>query len=144
MTTLFYAYLAKSSLEKVNFVLYVLWGMVSSNIILESVRSCYVRQKFYIQLTLPISPEIMDGLWCSRCVNDRMEVPDMMRLFASGATTPWWWKFELNNPGCKLKICATLITILHYLEAKLDYSYFMIIVALCFKYSTQKISSHFD
>ena len=39
---------------------------------------------------------------------------------------PWWWKFELNNPGWKLSICATLITILRYLEAKFDYSYFMI------------------
>jgi len=47
-----------------------------------------VRHKFYIQLALPISPEIMDGFWCSRCLNDRVEVPDMMRLFAGGATTP--------------------------------------------------------
>ena len=47
-----------------------------------------VRHKFYIQLALPISPEIMDRFWCSRCLNDRIEVSDMMRLFAGGATTP--------------------------------------------------------
>ena len=33
---------------------------------------------------------------------------------------------ELNNPGWKLKICATLIAILRYLEAKFDYGYFII------------------
>ena len=46
------------------------------------------RNEFYISLALPISPEIMDGFWCSRCLNDRIEVPDMMRLFAGGATNP--------------------------------------------------------
>ena len=44
--------------------------------------------KFYIQLALPISPEIMDRFLCSRCLNDRVKVPDMIRLFAGGATTP--------------------------------------------------------
>ena len=38
---------------------------------------------------------------------------------------PWWWKFELNNPGWKLKICTTLIAISRYLEAKFDYYYFI-------------------
>ena len=37
-------------------------------------------------LALPIESEIMDGFWCSRCLNDRIEVPDMIRSFASGAT----------------------------------------------------------
>ena len=31
--------------------------------------------------------EIMDGFWCSRCLNDRIKVPNMMILFAGGATT---------------------------------------------------------
>ena len=46
----------------------------------------------------------MDRFWCSRCLNDRIEVPDMMRLFAGGATTPLvvkiWTKqpwFEIEN-----------------------------------------------
>ena len=89
-----------------------------------------VGHKFYIQLALPISPEIMDGFWCSRCLNDRIKVPDMMRLFAGGATTPWWWKFELNKPGWKLSIRVTLIAISHYLEAKFDYGY--LIIFLCY------------
>ena len=38
---------------------------------------------------------------------------------------PWWSKFDLNNPGWKLKILATLIAILRYLEAKFDYGYFI-------------------
>ena len=81
-------------------------------------------------LPLPISHEIMDGFWCSRCLNDRIKVPDMMRLFASGATNPQWWKFELNNPGWKLKICMTLIAILHYLEAQFGCGYFIIFFVL--------------
>ena len=47
-----------------------------------------VGHKFYIQLALPISTEIIDRFGCSMCLNDRIEVPDMMRLFAGGATTP--------------------------------------------------------
>ena len=39
---------------------------------------------------------------------------------------PWWWKFELNNPGWKLKIRATLIAISCSLEAKFDYGYYII------------------
>ena len=45
-------------------------------------------------LALAISPEIMDGIWFSRCLNDRIEVPDMMRLFAGGTTTPLVVKIE--------------------------------------------------
>ena len=42
----------------------------------------------------------------------------------------WWWKFELNNPRWKAKICVTLIAILCYLEAIFDYSYLIIFYAL--------------
>ena len=80
--------------------------------------------------TKKLSQLFEDGFWCSRCLNDRIEVPDMMKLFAGGATTPWWWKFELNNPGWKLKICAMLIAISRYLEAKCDNGYFMIFFVL--------------
>ena len=45
----------------------------------------------------------------------------------------WWWKFELNNPGWKLSICATLITISHYLETKFDYSYIIFFLRYGFK-----------
>ena len=37
-------------------------------------------------LALPIESEIMDGFWCSRCLNDRIDLPDMIGSFASGAT----------------------------------------------------------
>ena len=43
----------------------------------------------------------------------------------------WTLNFE------KLEICATLIAISRYLEAKFDYSYFMIFFALWFYDSTQ-------
>ena len=50
----------------------------------------------------------------------------------------WWWKFELNNPGWKLKIHATLIMILHYLEAKFEYSYFIIFCVMVPRIYTKK------
>ena len=43
----------------------------------------------------------MDGFWCSRCLNNRIEVPEMMGSFPGGSTTPLvvksgtkqtWWK----------------------------------------------------
>ena len=57
-----------------------------------------VGHEFYISLALPISPEIMDGFLCSRCLNDRIEVPDMMGLFAGGATTPLVLKIWSKQP----------------------------------------------
>ena len=54
-------------------------------------------------LALPISPQKMDGFWCSRCLNDRVEVPDMMRLFAGGATTPLVVKIWTKQPWVKIE-----------------------------------------
>ena len=51
-------------------------------------RSVPFLRNCFTLLALPISPEIMDGFGCSRCLKDRVKVPDMMRLFAGGATTP--------------------------------------------------------
>ena len=36
-------------------------------------------------LALPISPDIMDGFGCSRCLNDRIDLPNMKGIFTSGA-----------------------------------------------------------
>ena len=88
-----------------------------------------VCHKFYIQLALPISPAIMDRFWCSRCLNDSIKVPDMMRLFAGGATTPLVVKIWTKQPWVKIEFCATLIAISRYLEAKFDYGYFIIYFA---------------
>ena len=52
-------------------------------------------------LQLSITQPIMDGFWCSRCLNDRIAVPEMMGSFSGGSTTPLvvksgtkqaWWK----------------------------------------------------
>ena len=61
--------------------------------------------------------------------NDRVQVPDMMRLFAGGATTPLVVKIWTKQPWVKIKFRATLIVISRYLEAKFDYSYFIIYFA---------------
>ena len=62
-------------------------GVVPSSVF--CVPSSVFRHKFCIQLALPISPIIMDRFLCFRCLYDHIEVPDMMRLFAAGAT-PFW------------------------------------------------------
>ena len=47
--------------------------------------SDFRHHKFYIQLALPISPEIMDRFLCSRCLNDHIKVLTLIGSFASGA-----------------------------------------------------------
>ena len=46
----------------------------------DSIRNCCTI------LALPISSEIMDGFWCSRCLNNHINLPKMIGSFASGAT----------------------------------------------------------
>ena len=45
----------------------------------------------------------MDGFWCSRCLNDCIKVPDMMKLFAGGATTPLMVKIWTKQPWGKIE-----------------------------------------
>ena len=102
-----------------------------------------VSHEFYIQLALPISPLIIDGFWCSRCLNDRIKVPHMMR-FAGGATTPlvvkiWtkqtWVKIEYSrNFDCNFALFKGKIWLW------LFYNLFWVMVL---KFYT-KISSHFN
>ena len=118
-----------------------------SYIILEAVPSVplYVfRHKFCIQIALPISPEIMDRFRCLRCLNDCIKVPDMMRLFAGGTTTPLVVKIWTKQPWVKIEYLCNFDCNFCYLEAKFDYGNFIIFFALWFQDSTQKISSHFD
>ena len=37
---------------------------------------------------LSIKSKLMDGFWCSRCLNNFINVPNMMGSFSGGATTP--------------------------------------------------------
>ena len=68
---------------------------------------CYNCGKFFhffrSHLFLPISSEIMDGFWCLRCLNNRLEVPDMMRSFSGGATSPLVVKNWTKQPWLKIE-----------------------------------------
>ena len=96
-----------SSYQCINVFLYVCWN------ILYNTRGCppppcmhvcvCVCHKFCIQLALPISPEIMDRFWCSRCLNDYIKVPNMMRLYADGTTTPLVVKIWAKQPWVKIE-----------------------------------------
>ena len=85
----------------------------------------------------------MDGIWCSRCLKDRIEVPDMMRLFAGGATTPLVVKIWTKQPLVKIENLHKFDHDFAVFKGKiwqwLVYNFF----ALCFQNSTQKISSCF-
>ena len=48
-------------------------------------------------LALPISPEIMDGFWCSRCLNDRVNLLYMIGSIASGTTNTLVAKIGTKN-----------------------------------------------
>ena len=45
----------------------------------------------------------MDRFWHSRCLNNHIEVPDMMRLFAGGTTTPLVVKNGTKQPWVKIE-----------------------------------------
>ena len=47
--------------------------------------------------------EIINGFRCSRCLNDHIKVPEMMRLFAGGATTPLVVKIWTKQPWVKIE-----------------------------------------
>ena len=46
---------------------------------------------------MPIESEIMNGFCCSKCLNNCIDVPDMIGSFASGATASLVAKMELKN-----------------------------------------------
>ena len=52
--------------------------------------------KILPHLAQSIHSEIMDGFWCSWCLNDRINLPYMIVSLASASLTPWWPKLVLN------------------------------------------------
>ena len=94
--------------------------------------------------TKQLSQPFQDRFWCSRCLNDGINLPNMIGSFACGATASMVAKSRTKKIFHTVKICTTLIAISPYLEAKFDYSYFIIFFVLWFHDSTQKISSHFE
>ena len=58
---------------------------------------------FLLPLGMPIDSEIMDIFWCSRCLNNCIEVPNMMRLFAGGTATPLVVKIWTKQPWVKIE-----------------------------------------
>ena len=61
-----------------------------------------VSHKFCVPLALPISPDIRDGFWCSRCLKDRIKVPDTMKFFVGSATTPLVVKIWTKQPKVEI------------------------------------------
>ena len=113
--------------------------------ILHNTRGCpLLCHKFCIELALPISPEIMDGFWCSRYLNNRIEVSDMMRLFAGGPATPLVVKIWTKQPWVKIENLHNFDHNFVLSRGKIWLCYFIFFFALWFQDSKQKISSHFN
>ena len=56
-----------------------------------------------LDFVLSISSEIMDGFWCSRCLYNHIDAPDMMGSFSGGATTPLVVKIWTKQPRVKIE-----------------------------------------
>ena len=86
----------------------------------------------------------MDRFWCSRCLNDRVEVPDMIRLFAGGATTPLVVKIGTKQPWVKIEYSRNFDRNFALFGGKiwlgLFYNFFCVMVPRFYT----KNSSHFD
>ena len=54
--------------------------------LLEYYRELYFTTLYYIMGNKKIYQPFEDGFWCSRCLNDHVEVPDMIGSLPSGAT----------------------------------------------------------
>ena len=90
---------------------------------------------------LPIKSELMDGFWHSRCLNDHIDLPNIIRSLASGANA------SLVAKNWTKKTFQTLqfsITILCYLEAEIDYRPFILFCRVVFHNYAQEVSSQFD
>ena len=121
-----------------------------------------LKLKIWPHLAESKESQIMDKFWCSRCLNDRINLPDMIGSFASGAiafiVAKNWTKTlsqlfkELQGPNSELILSISKVEILiqstiskfsktknqtktlsqlfkelqGYLEAKIDYWYFII------------------
>ena len=62
---------------------------------------------------LSIKSEQMDGFWCSRCLNDHIDVPNMIWSFSGAATTPLVVKSWTKQPWLKIRIFAQLWSWFH-------------------------------
>ena len=55
------------------------------------------------KIFLSIKSEIMERFWCLRCLNNHIEVPDLIRLFAGCTTTPLVVKIWTKQPWVKIE-----------------------------------------
>ena len=83
----FQRYISYSIYILYTFHIYILHIISSKTTVLRSIpfRSSVSFWNCCTLLALPISPEIMDGFWCSRCLNDRVDLLYMIESFANGA-----------------------------------------------------------
>ena len=80
----------------------------------------------------------MDGFQDLRCLNNCIDLPNKIELFAVGTTNP------LVDKNWNKIIFVISIMMLWYLEAKFDYGYFILYYSYGYYNSTQKISAHFE
>ena len=72
---------------------------------------------------MAIESEILDGFLYSRCLNDCIDLPDMIRSLASGANASLVAK---NGTKKTFQTLQFSIVISRYLEAEIDYRPFIL------------------
>ena len=96
-------------------------------------------------LALPISFEIMDGFWCSRCLNDHIDVPDMMGSFSGGAITTLVVKNWTKQPWLKIENLRDFDRDFTLSRGKIWlWLFHTFFYSFRSHNATQKISGHFD
>ena len=87
---------------------------------------------------LPIKYELMDGFWCSSCLNNSINLPDMIGSLASSANTSFMAKNETKKTFQTLRFS---IAILRYLEAEFNRGYFIIFCLMVLRFYTKNFKS---
>ena len=83
----------------------------------------------------------MDRFQSLKCLNDRINLPNMIRSLASGANASLVAK---NGTKKTFQTSRFSIAISRYLEAEIDYRYFILFCRVVFQDYAQEVSSQLD
>ena len=85
---------------------------------------CYFIINLGNHFFLPIKSELIEGFWCSRCLNNNIDLSNMIGIFTSSATASLVAK--IGTKIFFIQILGFSIIILCYLQAEIDYRPFML------------------
>ena len=57
---------------------------------------CWPKMELKKYSTTVNKSSLVDRFWCLRCINDRIDLPDMKGYLQVAPLTPWWPKLDLK------------------------------------------------